>query len=106
MMLSIRFLSVGRLPLDVRDVHPFETEKNVLTRASLSSPAIHKSKVPLLSLTRVSLPYAPVTLQSFSAICTPVLVLVSVKKQILAAGRSTGRTIKILPNRILLFPRI
>ena len=79
MMKSIRFLSAGRVPLNVRDVHPLGTEENVLTRASLLSPTNHRIEVPLLSLTRVSLPYDPITLQSSSPIRTPVLALASIK---------------------------
>ena len=52
----------------------------MLTRASLFSPANRKSEVPLVSLTRASLPYAPITLQSSSSpIRTPVLALASIK---------------------------
>ena len=51
----------------------------MLTRASLLSPANRSSEVPLLSLTRVSLPYAPITLQSSSPIRIPVLALASIK---------------------------
>ena len=40
-------------------VHPLETEKNMLTKASLLSPENRKSEVPLLSLTPVSLPVGP-----------------------------------------------
>ena len=45
MMWTVRFLSAGRVPLNVRDVDPFGTEKNVLTRTSLLSPANRKSEV-------------------------------------------------------------
>ena len=72
-------LSVGRVPLDVRDVRSLATEKNVLTRASLLSTANHKSEVPLMSTTRVSFSYGPNTLQPSSPIRTQVLALASIK---------------------------
>ena len=36
------------MPLNVQDVHPLGTEKNVLTRGSLLSPANRKIEVPVL----------------------------------------------------------
>ena len=51
----------------------------MLTRASLSSPANRRSEVPLLSLTRVSLPYVPITLQSSSPIRAPVLAIAYIR---------------------------
>ena len=49
-------VGIRTLPLNARDVHPLGTEDNVLTRASLLSLANRKSEVPLLLITRVSLP--------------------------------------------------
>ena len=56
MMQSRHFLPPGQLPLNVRDVHPWVAEKDVLSRASMPPPANRESEVSLLSLTRVSLP--------------------------------------------------
>ena len=52
----------------------------MLTRASFLSPANRRSEVPLLSLTRVSLHYAPITLQSSSPVRTPVLAFANISK--------------------------